>query len=166
MSESLRHLEEKVTLQKHQKNSTQRWHLPLRRQRKSRSQCWLMPWSAPMLIGNLRYMSANCTVERGQGGEGGEGSDVGEHISLVFSLNIIFGSIFMPVCRPPRKERSWKECTLSCIGFGPSCVVAVHIPGGGGTLDFKWRGWSSQKSRPKKIPRASSKTPKTPRTKN
>ena len=52
-----------------------------------------MSWSAPMLIENLRYMSANCTVEvseaGGAGREGGGGGvDVGEHVNLVFSLNI------------------------------------------------------------------------------
>ena len=44
-----------------------------------------------MLIENLRYMSANCTVEVSEaGGTGrrGGGGDVGEHINLVFSLNI------------------------------------------------------------------------------
>ena len=49
-----------------------------------------MSWSAPMLIENLRYMSANYTVEVSEaGGAGrGRGGDVGEHINLVFSLNI------------------------------------------------------------------------------
>ena len=44
-----------------------------------------------MLIESLRYMSANCTVEVSEaGGTGrrGGGGDVGEHIKLVFSLNI------------------------------------------------------------------------------
>ena len=39
-----------------------------------------MSWSAPMLIENLRYMSANCTVEvseaGGAGREGGGGGGV------------------------------------------------------------------------------------------
>ena len=52
-----------------------------------------MSWSAPMLIENLRYMSANCTVEVSEAGGagregGGGGGDVGEHVNLVFSLNI------------------------------------------------------------------------------
>ena len=44
-----------------------------------------------MLIESLRCMSANCTVEVSEaGGTGrrGGGGDVGEHINLVFSLNI------------------------------------------------------------------------------
>ena len=52
-----------------------------------------------MLIGNLRYMSANCTVEVSEaGGQGGEGGDVGEHINLFFSLNIR-ASLGVIVCK-------------------------------------------------------------------
>ena len=39
----------------------------------------------------------------------------------------------------------------------------AEIQGGGVTSNFKWQGWShGQKSKPKKIPRASNKTPKNP----
>ncbi len=81
-----------------------------------------------------------------------------------------------------KNEKHWKIITITTKTIPenePGCLCLInyivsigsHFLGGpprGGTWDFKWREWSNggKNCNPKKIPRASNKTPKNPQIKN